>query len=120
MRLLYALKGLLGGLLDTPVPVFFLNTNEIMVWLPSPYSLRNTNGIMAEASMLLNPYSLQTRTELWFGHGCSSHRILLETQTESWAWILQSPYSLETRAKNYGFGMDAQHCILLGTQIRMR
>ena len=39
--------------------------------------------------MLSSPYSLGTQTELWFGHACSSHCILLEHE------------------RNYGWGMDA-------------
>ena len=38
----------------------------------------NTNGIMVWAWMLWSPYALVTGTELWFGHGCSGHRMLLE------------------------------------------
>ena len=38
----------------------------------------NTNGIMVWAWMLWSPYALGTRTELWFGHGCSGHRRLME------------------------------------------
>ena len=49
----------------------------------------NTNGIMLWAWMLWSPYALGTRTELWFGHGCSGHRMLLEHE------------------RNYGLGMDA-------------
>ena len=56
--------------------------------LLSPYSLE-TNGIMVWAWMLQSPYSLGTRTESWFGHGCSSYCILLEHE------------------RNCGLGMDA-------------
>ena len=38
----------------------------------------NTNGIMVWAWMLWSRYALGTRTELWFGHGGSGHRMLLE------------------------------------------
>ena len=31
----------------------------------------NTNGIMAWTWMLWLAYALGTRTELWFGHGCT-------------------------------------------------
>ena len=74
----------------------------------------NTNGIMAWAWMLWSPYALGTRTELWFGHGCSGRRMLFEhernyglgmdalvavccTNTNGimvWAWMLWSPYAL--------------------------
>ena len=85
--------------MDALVTVCSWNTNGIMVWawmLWSPYALGtrteyglgmdarvtvcswNTNGIMVWAWMLWSPYALGTRTELWFGHGCSGHRLLLE------------------------------------------
>ena len=38
----------------------------------------NTNVIMVWAWMLGDPYALGTRTLLWFGHGCSETRMLLE------------------------------------------
>ena len=86
----------------------------------------NTNGIMIWAWMLWSPYALGTRTELWFGHGCSGHRMLLEHERNCnlgmdalasgcswntngimiWAWMLWSPHALGTR-RNYGLGMDA-------------
>ena len=49
----------------------------------------NPNGIMVWAWMLRSAYTLGRRTELWFGHGCSGHRMLLEHE------------------RNYGLGMDA-------------
>ena len=93
----------------------------------------NTNGIMVWAWMLWSPYALGTRTELWFGHGCSGHRMRLERDRNYglgmdalvtvcswntngimvWAWILWSPYALRTRreikfrtnwCQNCGFG----------------
>ena len=48
--------------MDAPVTVFSWNTNGIRVW----------------AWMSQSPYLRVTRTELWFGHGCFSYRILLE------------------------------------------
>ena len=79
----------------------------------------NTNGIMVWARMLWLAYALGTRTELWFGHGCSGHRMLLEHErnydlgTDAlvtvcswntngimiWAWMLWSPYALGTRTE---------------------
>ena len=38
----------------------------------------NTNAIMVWAWMLGLSYALGTRTLLWFGHGCSGYRMLLE------------------------------------------
>ena len=105
----------------------------------------NPNGIMVLAWMLWSAYALGTRTELWFGHGCSGHRMLLEPEWNYgfgmdalvsvcswntngimvWAWMLWSAYALGTRTelwfghgcsgqrmlleheRNYGFGVDA-------------
>ena len=39
--------------------------------------------------MLWNPYALETRTLLWFGHGCPGNRMLLK------------------RERYHGLGMDA-------------
>ena len=70
----------------------------------------NTNGIMGWAWMLWSPSALGTRTELWFGHGCSGHRVPLEHERNDglgmetlvavccwntngimvWAWMLWS------------------------------
>ena len=36
----------------------------------------NTNGIMVWECMLWSSYALGTGTLLWFGHGCSGHRML--------------------------------------------
>ena len=49
----------------------------------------NANGNMVWAWMLWLAYALGTRTELWFGHGCSGWRVLLE------------------RERKYGLDMDA-------------
>ena len=49
----------------------------------------NTNGIMVLAWKLWSSYALATQAELWFGHGCSGHRMRLEHE------------------RNYGLGMDA-------------
>ena len=105
----------------------------------------NTNGSVVWAWMLWSAYALGTRTELWFGHGCSGHRTLLEHEGNYglgmdalvsvcsrntngvmvWAWMLWSAHALETRMElwfghgcsgqrtlleregNYGLGMDA-------------
>ena len=106
---------------------------------------RNTNVNMVWAWMLWSPYALESRTESWFWHGCSGHRMLLEHERNYglgmdalvsgcsrntnvnmvWAWMLWSPYALGTRTelwfwhgcsghrmlleheRNYGLGMDA-------------
>ena len=49
----------------------------------------NTNGIMIWAWMLWLAYALGTQKELWFGHGCSGGRMLLEHK------------------RTYGLSMDA-------------
>ena len=97
--------------MDALVSVCSWNTNEIMVWAWMLYSHRrlweherdyglgmdalvsvcswNTNEIMVWALMLWSAYALGTRTRLWFGHGCSGHRMLWEHE------------------RDYGLGMDA-------------
>ena len=47
---------------------FFRNLKNLSDW--------NTNGIMVWAWMLWSSYALGTRTEVWFGHGGSGHRML--------------------------------------------
>ena len=112
----------------------------------------NTNGIMIWAWTLWSAYALGTRTELWFGHGCSGHRMLLEHErnydlgmdalvsvcsgkpngTMIWAWTLWSAYALGTRTelwfghgcsghrmlweheRDYGLGMDAMVSVCSG------
>ena len=63
----------------------------------------NTNRIMVWAWMLWSSYALRTRTELWFWHGCSGHRMLLEHE-------------------RYGLGMDALVivCSAGGSTLRQR
>ena len=111
----------------------------------------NTNGIMVWAWMLWSAYALGTRTELWFGHGCSGQRKLLEHERNYglgmdalvrvcswntngimfWAWMLWSAYALGTltelwfghgcsgqrmlleHEENYGLGMDALVSVML-------
>ena len=51
-----------GSGMDALVIVCSLNTNVIMIW----------------AWMLWSSYALGARTLLWFGHGCSGHRMLFE------------------------------------------
>ena len=79
----------------------------------------NTNGSMVWAWMLWSPYALPTRTEAWFGHGCSGQRMLFQHERNYglgidalvtvcssntigimvWAWMLWSPYALGTRTE---------------------
>ena len=61
--------------MDALVTVCSWNKNEIMLW----------------TWMLWSPYALGTRTKLWFGHGCSGHRMFLEHE------------------RNYDLGMEALH-----------
>ena len=88
----------------------------------------NTNGIMVWAWMLWSAYALGRRTELWFGHGCSGQRMLLEHERNYglgmdalvsvcswktngimvWAWMLWSAYALGTRTELWvGHGCSA-------------
>ena len=95
----------------------------------------NTNGIMVGAWMLWSWYALGTRTELWFGHGCSGHGMLLEHKRNCglgmdalvidcswntngimvWALMLWSWYALGTRTELWfghgcsGHGMLLEH-----------
>ena len=86
----------------------------------------NSNGHRFWAWMLWSSYAVGTRTESWFGHGCSGHRMLLERIRNYgvgmdalvtvcswntygimvWAWMLWSSYGLGTRTE-LGLGMDA-------------
>ena len=96
--------------MDALVSVGSRNTNESMVWHgcsghrmlwehERDYGFGmdavvivcsgNTNEIMVWAWMLWSSYALGTRTRLWFGHGCSGHRMLWEHE------------------RDYGLGMDA-------------
>ena len=79
----------------------------------------NMNGIMLWAWMLSSPYALGSRTEIFFGHGCSGHRMLLQHERNYalgmdasidvcswntngimlWAWMLRSTYALGTRTE---------------------
>ena len=105
----------------------------------------NTNVIMAWARMLWSSYAHGARTLLWFGHGCSGHRMISEHEHSyglgtdalvivcsrstnvimAWAWMLWSSYALGARTflwfghgcsghrmlseheRYYGLGMDA-------------
>ena len=73
---------------------------------------------MVWAWMLLSPYDFGTRSESWFGHGCSGHCMLLGHERNydlgmdalvtvcSWntsgtmvlAWMLWSPHALQDEA----------------------
>ena len=112
--------------------------------MPKAHS-RYLRGTMVWAWMLWSAYALGTRTDLWFGHGCSGQRMLLKRErnydlsidalvsvcswntngTMVWAWMLWSAYALGTRTelwfrhgcsgqrtllqhdRNFGLGMDA-------------
>ena len=87
----------------------------------------NTNGIMVWAWMLWSAHALGTRTEFWFAHGCSGHRMRLEQEQICglgmdalisvcssvtngimvWAWMLSGQRMLLQHGRNYGLGMDA-------------
>ena len=95
----------------------------------------NTNGVMLWAWMLWSAYAFGTRTELWFGHGRSGQRALLEHERNYdlrmdalisvcswntigimlWAWMLWSAYALGTRAEStYALGTRSELCFGLG------
>ena len=60
---------------------------DISIAVHSRFSL--LDFLQKAARMLWLAYALGTRTELWFGHGCSGQCMLLEHE------------------RNYGLGMDA-------------
>ena len=77
----------------------------------------NTNVILVWAWMLWCAYALATQTLLWFGHGCSGKRMLLQHKRYDgfgmdavvsvcswnmniimvWAWMLWRSYALATQ-----------------------
>ena len=60
----------------------------------------NTNEIMVWAWMLWSSYALGTRTKLWFGHGCSGHRMLWEHERDyGLGKMVWSSYALGTRTR---------------------
>ena len=67
----------------------------------------NPHGIMVWAWMLWLPYALGTRTELWFGHGCSGYRMLLEHERPSHRTSAKPPAERPCRLPATGLGMDA-------------
>ena len=113
---------------DALVSVCSWNTNEIWLCMDALVIVcsGNTNEIMVWAWMHWSSYALGTRTRLWFGRGCSGHRMLWEHERDYglgmdalvivcswntneimvWAWMLWSAYALGTRTR-YGLGMDA-------------
>ena len=86
-----------------------------MPW--STHALGKQAIFLVWAWMLWGSYALGTRTVLWFGHGCSGQRMLLEHERYYdlglgalvklcswntnglmvWAWMLWSMYALGTR-----------------------
>ena len=68
----------------------------------------NTNG-----NTLWALRALGTRTELWFGHGCSVHRVLLEhEQKYALGMDAWSPYALGTRTELwFGHGCSAHRML---------
>ena len=91
---------------------FGCSGNGIIVWgLDALVAVcsSNTNGIMVWAWMLWSSYALETRTESWFGHGCSGHRVLLKHERNSGLGMdaLVAVCSLLEHERNHGLGMDA-------------
>ena len=86
---------------------------------------RKTNATVVWAWMRLSSYALGTRTLSWFGHGCTSNRMLAEHERSyglgmdalvivcsrnanvimAWAWMRDS--MLSEHERYYGLGMDA-------------
>ena len=135
----------------SPYDLEHARNHGLMLW--SPYALGtrnyglgmdalvtvcswNTNGIMVWACMPWSPYALETRTEFWFRHACSGHRMLLEHERSHgfgmhalvtvcswntngvmvWAWMPWSPYALGTRSLarfGYGCSHDRMHEIMV-------
>ena len=57
--------------------------------------------------MLWSPYALGTRTESWFGHACTGHRMhMIANGIMVWAWM-PGPSSALEHERCYGFGMHA-------------
>ena len=99
----------------------------------------NTKGIMVWAWMPWSAYALGTRSESWFGHGCSGQRVLLEHEGKYglgmdalvsvcswntaeimvWAWMLWSAHSSKHERK-YGLGKDALVTALIETRRELR
>ena len=93
----------------------------------------NTTGIMVWAWMFWSADALGTRSELWFGHGCSGQRMLLEhdrkyglgmdalvsvcswntTGILVWAWMLWSADAVGTRPEFwFGHGCSGRRMLL--------
>ena len=64
----------------------------------------NTNGIMDLAWMLWSPHALETRTLLWFGHGCSGHRM----HGMVWPWTKSAYIYLEHPSKPKNLEIDTK------------
>ena len=88
---------------------------------------------MVWAWMLWSSYALGARTLLWFGHGCSGHRMLFEHERcdglgtdalvivcssntniiMAWTWMLWSSYALRTRTLSwFGHGCSGHRMLL--------
>ena len=52
-------------------------------------------------------YALGTRTLFWFGHGCSSHRMLLDHRHYYGLGVDASHRMFLEHGHDYGSGMDA-------------
>ena len=72
----------------------------VWAWIMVTVCFWNTNGIMVWAWMHWRPYALGKRTELWFGHGCSGDRLLLEHER-------YHCFGMDVYERKLGLGMDA-------------
>ena len=113
-RMLLEQEQICGLGMDALVIVCSSNTNGIMVWAWMLWS-----AYAPCAWMLWSPYAFGTRTDLWFGHGCSGQRMLSDHERHKglgmdalvsvcssntnrimvWAWMLLSAYALPTRTE---------------------
>ena len=99
-----------------PGSIYALRTSHVTA--VSRFLTRGSKDLnLVWARMLWSSYALRTRTLLWFGHGCSGHRTLLEHERYYglgtyalvivcssntnvimvWAWMLWSWYALGAR-----------------------
>ena len=84
-----------------------------------------------------SPYALGTRTLLWFGHGCTGHRMLSTHERYSglgmdalvtvcsrntnvitvWAWLLRDDRMLLQQDRYHGLGVDALASTAVGHEL---
>ena len=107
-----------GLCMDALVTLCSWKTNVIMVWtwmLPTSSALEHDPSLSALEHARYDGSGMdaliiectRTRSVLWFGHGCSHHRVNPNTnRIMVWAWILSSSSALE-HERYFGWGMEA-------------